>query len=107
MRCTAAALTGLAMLAAASMAEARPARCTTSDDGTYPCDFRQTDKDGSFEIAAPGKPRYELVMEEPGRASAFMDLGTRNVSLPGTYVRNKADPACWVGDATNARICVR
>ncbi|MBI0534697.1 hypothetical protein D9599_03820 [Roseomonas sp. KE2513] len=88
-------------------AEARPARCTTTDDGTYPCDFQPTDRAGSFRISAPGKPTFLLNVEEPGRASAFVNLGPRNVSLPGVYVRSEADPACWESDATRARICMR
>ena len=44
-----------AVLLMTSAVQAKPARCFTSDDGTYPCDFRSTDSDGSFEIRAPGK----------------------------------------------------
>ena len=98
-------LISIAVFAAA--ANARPAQCTTSDDGSYPCDFKPTDKDGSFEIRAPGKPVYIIVMEEPGRADAFINLGTRNISLAGPYVRSKADPTCWESEAVSARICVR
>ena len=47
-----------AVVIAATTAEARPARCSTSDDGAYPCDFRATGRDGSFVISAPGKPTY-------------------------------------------------
>ena len=88
-------------------AQGRPARCTTTDDGSYPCDFEPTDRNGSFEIRAPGKPLYIIVVEEPGRAGAFVNLGTRNIGLAGPYVRSKEDPACWVSEAANARICVR
>ena len=88
-------------------AHARPARCTTSDDGAYACDFKATDKDGSFQITAPGKPLYILNMDESGKASGFLNMGSRNVSLPGQYVRSQTDPACWKNDTTSARICVR
>ena len=88
-------------------AAARPAHCSTSDDGDYACDFKAMDKDGSFQITARGKPLYIMVMEEPGRAEAFVNLGNRNISLAGTYVRSASDPACWVSDSTAARICVR
>ena len=97
----------LAMLATATTAQARPAQCTTTDDGSYACYFKPTNKDGSFEITAPDKPKYTLVIEEPGRASAFVDLGPRNISLAGPYVRSKADPACWESETASARICVR
>jgi hypothetical protein len=54
-------LAGIAALVAAAVTasragEARPARCSTSDDGAYPCDFRATGRDGSFVISARGKP---------------------------------------------------
>ena len=35
-------------------AEARAARCFTTDEGSFQCDFRMTDRDGSFQISAPG-----------------------------------------------------
>ncbi len=98
---------GLLVAANVGTAAARPAHCMATDDGSYACDFKLTDKDGSFEITAPGKPVYLLVMEAPGRASAFVNLGNRNISLAGVYVRSKTDPACWVSDAAPARICVR
>jgi hypothetical protein len=33
-----------------SLAEAKSARCFTTDDGYFPCEFTATDKAGSFEI---------------------------------------------------------
>ena len=102
---------GTALLVLASLmpgsAGARPARCTTTDDGTYPCDFRLTDKDGSFQISAPDKPLVILNMDGPGTAYGFINLGNRNISLPGHYLRDKADAACWVNDETKDRICAR
>ena len=88
-----------------SAAEARPARCFTTDDGTYACQFVATDRQGSFRISAPGKPTILLNMDEPGSAFGFTNFGSRNVSLPGRYLRSKADPACWVNDATGAKVC--
>lgn len=89
-----------------SICEAKLARCFTSDDGYYDCDFRSTDKDGSFEISAAKKPRYILVMDEPGTASAFVNVGSgRNVALPGKFKRNKQDLACWLNTETQVRIC--
>ena len=87
-------------------ATAKPARCFTSDDGTYPCDFRLTDPDGSFQISAKGKPTFMLNMDGPGRAFGYANFGGgRNVSLPGEYTRDTADKACWVNGDTGTKIC--
>ena len=88
-----------------SAAEARPARCFTTDDGTYACQFVATDRQGSFRISAPGKPTILLNIDEPGSAFGFTNFGSRDVSLPGRYLRSKADPACWADDATGAKVC--
>ena len=89
----------------AEVAEARPARCSTTDDGSFPCQFRATARDGSFTISARGKPTYILNMSEPGVAFGFVNFGARNIPLPGYYLRSENEPACWVNDATRARIC--
>lgn len=91
----------------ASTAEAKPARCFTTDDGGYNCQFQATGGDGSFTISAPGKPTYSLEMIEPGVAAGFVNLGSRNVALPGRYLRSRSEPGCWVGDSTGAKICAR
>lgn len=91
----------------ANLTEAKPARCSTSDDGSFSCEFHATAGDGSFKISAPGKPTYILNMIEPGVASGFVNLGTRNIPLPGRYLRSSAEPACWVNDSTGAKICAR
>ena len=96
----AAALCGLA-----GAAEARPARCSTSGEGDYACNFVATGRDGSFEIAAPGKPTYRLDMMESGVATGFVNVGGRSVALPGRFLRSRSDPACWVNDATGTIIC--
>jgi hypothetical protein len=88
-----------------SGAEARPARCFTTDDGTYACQLVATDRQGSFRISAQGKPTIMLNVDQPGNAFGFANFGTRNVALPGRYLRSKADPACWVNDATGTKIC--
>lgn len=86
---------------------AKQARCFTSDDGEYLCEFKNTDNKGSFEVSAPGKPTMILVIDAPGVAYGWADFGTgRNVSLPGKYLRQDADKACWLNDETNAKICV-
>ena len=86
-------------------AEARPAHCFTTDDGSFTCEFRMTDPDGSFEIAAPGKPTYILVMSDPDVAFGFVNFGDRNVSLPGRYLRSRSETGCWVNDLTPTKIC--
>jgi hypothetical protein len=88
-----------------SSVEARPARCFTTDDGAYVCQFVATDRQGSFRISAPGKPTIMLNVDQPGTAFGFANFGARNVALPGRYLRSKADPACWINDATRAKVC--
>ncbi|MBX3568402.1 MAG: hypothetical protein KF914_10110 [Rhizobiaceae bacterium] len=95
---------GLAALAVAP-AEAKPAQCFTTDDGHYPCNFRGLDKAGSFRISAPGYPTFTIEIESAGVAWAFADYGTRNVALPGPYLRARDDRACWENPDTGSRIC--
>jgi hypothetical protein len=76
-------------------ADARPARCFTTDDGHYACDF-----------AARGKPTYFLNMLEPDAAAGALTLGGRNVNLPGRFLRDRQDRACWNNNATGAKVCV-
>jgi hypothetical protein len=87
-------------------ADAKLARCFTTDDGYYDCDIKTTDKDGSFEFSAPKKPRYGIIMEEPGLASVFITRAGRKTALPGKFKRNKQDLACWYNAETRVRICV-
>jgi hypothetical protein len=90
----------------AGLAHADPARCYTTEDGEYDCEFVATDGSGSFEISAPGKPSFSLIIDAPGIASGFGNYGTgRNVPLPGTFHRSEDDGACWVNDATSFEIC--
>jgi len=86
-------------------AEARAARCFTTDEGSFQCDFRMTDRDGSFQISAPGKPTYILTMSEKDVAFGFLRLDTRNTALPGRYLRSKTERGCWLNDVTPAKIC--
>lgn len=100
--CLSGAALGILLPAAA---EAKPARCFTTDDGYYPCDFRGTDKRGSFRISAPGLPAYMLEVDSPGFAFGFVEIGGRSISLPGQFVRTTDDPACWSNPETNVKIC--
>lgn len=90
---------------ATTPAQAKPARCFTTDDGYFACDFRGLDRAGSFRIQAPGYPTYTLEVDQPGFAYGFVSFGQRNVSLPGQYVRQRDDAACWANPETNTKIC--
>lgn len=85
----------------------RNATCSTTDDGVYPCKFRMTDDDGSFEITADGKPTFIMVVDRPGVASGFVNFSDRNIFLPGEYLRSESDPACWRNTETETEICAR
>ncbi len=104
LKCAAAA--GLVLAAASAVAEAKPARCFTTDSGYYACDFRSVEGGGSFEISAPGKSTIRLIVDRPGFAYGFEDFGNRFVPLPGQYVRQRDDPACWSNPETSTKICV-
>lgn len=93
--------------ASACASDATQTRCSTTDDGEYPCTFNITDDKGSFEISAPGKPTYILNIEEAGVAYGFADFGDGTVPLPGRYLRSEDDRACWQNDATETEICAR
>ena len=100
---------GLAALSAAGLlagpAAAKKARCFTSDDGYYQCDFRGTDNAGSFRITAPGYSGYALEVDQPGFAYGYVEIGGRTISLPGMYVRSSDDRACWNNPETGTKIC--
>jgi hypothetical protein len=100
-----AALTALLLIGSSAMAKS--ARCFTTDDGEYDCTFLATDANGGFEISAPGKPTFYLLITEPGVASAYGDYSGdgHNVMLPGRYLRSDDDPACWVSEDTQTQIC--
>lgn len=88
-------------------ADAKTAHCFTTDEDSYTCEFRITDAHCSFEVSASGKPTYVLEILEPGVAFGYVNLGQRNIPLPGRYLRSPSDPACWVNDTTQARLCAR
>ena len=86
----------LALLAwSAVPAQAKAARCFTTDDGYYSCNFRGLDDAGRFRISAPGYPTFTLEVDRPGFAYGYANYGSGNVSLPGQYVRSRDDGACW------------
>lgn len=100
-----ASLVAAGLMLAAQSAAAKPARCFTTDDGYYNCDFRGTDGLGSFVIAAGGYPTYSLIIDRPGFAFGFVNFGDRNIPLPGEYVRSRDDGACWQNPETSTKIC--
>lgn len=95
----------LAVILAAFPASAKPARCFTTDDGYYPCNFRVLDRKGSFAIAARDRPTYYLVIDQPGFAAGYVNFGDRSIPLPGMYVRQRDDGACWANPETSTKIC--
>ena len=90
---------------ASSTAEAKRARCFTTDDGYYACNYKKTDRAGSFEISARGKPTNILIIDRPGFAYGFVNFGPRNISIGGEFVRQRDDPACWSNPEVNVKIC--
>lgn len=86
-------------------AEAKPARCFTTDNGYYACNFKSIESDGSFEISAPGKSTIRLIMDAPGFAFGFEQFSDRFVPLPGQYARQTDDAACWSNPETSTKIC--
>ena len=86
-------------------AEAKPARCFTTDDGYYPCNYKALDGEGSFRISAPGYPTITLEIDQPGFAFGYARFGSRNRSLPGQFVRSRDDGACWNNPQTDTKVC--
>ena len=99
------------LLGASQLASAKDAECSTTQDGVYACEFTLLDDAGSFEISAEGKPTFTLWLdpEMPGeaQASAVYEEGGRSVTLPGTYVREEEDGACWYNEEVDFEICAR
>jgi hypothetical protein len=98
-------LAALALAALGTHVEAKQARCYNSDDGSYPCEFRQFGGDGSFTVYGANVPTYTIAIVRPGVADGFADYGDGNIALPGTFYRSREDRACWVSDATGFAIC--
>jgi hypothetical protein len=92
-------------LAIPSAAWAKPARCFTTDDGYFNCDFRMTDKLGSFEIKSKGKPGFSLVIEAPGIGSGYLRIDGRSIPVNGAYERQSDDPACWRNAEQQVKVC--
>jgi hypothetical protein len=99
------AIASIALALSIGAADARNARCFTTDDGYYPCFFSATDGRGSFEILGVGAPTYSLVIDPPGFAFGYAVFNGRYIRLPGQYVRSRDDGACWLNPETDAKIC--
>ena len=60
-------------------AEARPARCVTTDGRKLPLRLsRDRPRTEDFQISAPGKPTYILTIDQKDVAFGFVNLGGRN-----------------------------
>jgi len=98
---------GLVVLGTAvAPALAKDARCYTTDDGYFDCNFKPLGE-GSFEISAEGYPTFQVMMDSPGIAfaSGQYEPGGRFIGLPGTFTRNEDDGACWDNEETEVQIC--
>ncbi len=86
---------------------AKSARCFTTDDGYFPCQFTATDKAGSFDIRSDRDPNlgYSILVEEPGFASGFVIIDGRSISVGGMFVRQRDDGACWNNPELNVKVC--
>lgn len=96
-----------AVVVLAAPASAKEARCFTTDDGNFPCNFVSIDGDGGFEITTPKKIMLRLAMDKPGE-TAYGFIGTPDsgfTALPGMYQRSAKDPGCWENNTTNTQIC--
>ncbi len=107
MNCRPAAFTAIALAAALvpSLAFAKRARCFTTDDGYFSCQFRATDKAGSFEIKGRSTPTYSLVVDEPGFAFGYINFGNRGIPISGMFVRQRDDGGCWSNPEMNVKLC--
>jgi hypothetical protein len=88
-----------------SPALAKSARCFTSDDGYFDCEFYTTADDGSFEVMQADGTGFGLTMDKPGFAYGYLIEGNDNTNLPGEYVRSRDDGACWNNPETDDKKC--
>jgi hypothetical protein len=86
---------------------AKSARCFTTDDGYFPCQFKATDRVGSFEVRSNYDEGlgYAIIVEEPGFASGFAIIGGRSIAVGGMFVRQRDDGACWNNPELNVKVC--
>jgi hypothetical protein len=89
-----------------SSALAKSARCYTTDDGYFPCNFKATDSRGSFDVSSRSTPKYTLIVERRGFAFVYVNFGARSIPIGGMFVRQRDDPACWNNPELNVKLCV-
>jgi hypothetical protein len=104
-RLAALAFIALAAALVSSQAFAKRARCFTSDDGYFSCQFRATDRAGSFQIKGRLTPTYSLVVDRPGFAFGYINFGNRGIPISGMFVRQRNDRACWNNPEMNVKLC--
>jgi hypothetical protein len=102
---TAFASIALAAALVPSVAFAKRARCFTTDDGYFSCQFRATDRAGSFEIKGRATPAYSIVVDRPGFAFGYINFGNRGIPISGMFVRQRNDPGCWNNPEMNVKLC--
>ncbi|MGL4489411.1 MAG: hypothetical protein ACRCU5_08210 [Rhizobiaceae bacterium] len=92
---------------APSLAFAKSARCFTTDDGYFPCNFTATDGNGSFDIQSlkDSGMGYSIIVEEPGFASGYVRINGRGIPVNGMFVRQRDDGACWNNPEMNVKVC--
>jgi hypothetical protein len=100
------ALAAAALAVFAGPAVAKDARCFTTDDGYFDCSFEAMGG-GDFEITADGHPSFQIVIDRPGFAFGYAQYEPdgRFVALPGMFVRDRDDGACWHNPETETKIC--
>lgn len=95
------------ILVLSAPAFAKSARCFTTDDGYFPCQFTATDKAGSFDIRSNRDPSlgYTILVDEPGFATGFVIIDGRSIPVGGMFVRQRDDGACWNNPELNVKVC--
>ena len=94
-----------ALILLPAAAEAGKARCFTTDDGYFDCNFKSLDRKGSFRISSPGPHSVSILIEEPGFGFGFVEIGGRNIPIGGMFVRQRDDAACWSNPDVQVKIC--
>lgn len=102
-----------ALLASATVAEARPARCVIVSNGEKPfegiCDFSADSRDGSFTLSrAKGRKFLKIdpisvAVVSPGTAEVRGLTPDGINSRWGEAKRSTSDPTCWIG--ADFKIC--
>lgn len=92
------------LFTAIAPAEAKSARCYSSRDGYYHCNFQALDGKGSFTTWARGYPTYTFVVRD-GFAKGVRTWRGRDSMMRGLYVRSRDDGACWQNPENRTKFC--